>query len=281
MRSLLSVTVDHLNRFAVLCRLCSFCHTRLRVALGLVAVLLFAGAAQTAELPDIIDKLRASVVGVGTVQPTRQPAAQFLATGFVVGQGRHVITNAHGLPELLDPQGKETLAIFIGRGKQIESRAATRIAIDPVHDLALLKMEGAALPPVMLGGSAREGQQIAFTGFPLGVVLGLFPVTHSGIISAIAPVAIPAAGAARLDSTTLQRLRQEPYDVLQLDATAYPGNSGSPLYEPRTGRVLGVVNKVFVQQSKEAALATPSGITYAIPIRYVRALLERAEAKGQ
>ena len=39
--------------------------------------------------------------------------------------------------------------------------------------------------------------------------------------------------------------------------------------------------QVFVQQSKEAALDKPSGITYAIPIRYVRELLERAEAKGQ
>lgn len=256
------------------------CHPWLRAWFGL-AVILLIGPVGAADLPDVVGKIKTSVVGIGTVQPTRQPAAQFLATGFVVGQGRHVITNAHGLPDLLDPQGKETLAIFIGRGKQIEPRAATRIAVDPVHDLALLKVEGAPLPPVSLGGTVREGQEVAFTGFPLGVVLGLFPVTHTGIISAIAPVAIPAAGAARLDSTTLQRLRQEPYDVLQLDATAYPGNSGSPLYEPRTGRVIGVVNKVFVQQSKEAALDKPSGITYAIPIRYVRELLERSEAKSQ
>lgn len=279
MRSLPLAIFNRLSRLAVLRRWFGSCHARLRAVLGLAAVIL-AGPVQAADLPDVISKLKASVVGVGTVQPTRQPAAQFLATGFVVGQGRHVVTNAHGLPDLLDPQGKETLAVFISRGQQIESRTATRVAIDPVHDLALLKVEGTPLPPVMLGGPAREGQDIAFTGFPLGVVLGLFPVTHTGIVSAIAPVAIPAAGAARLDNATLQRLRQEPYDVLQLDATAYPGNSGSPLYEPRTGRVLGVVNKVFVQQSKEAALEKPSGITYAIPIRYVRELLERAEAKG-
>lgn len=280
MRSLPLAIFNRLRRLAVLRRWFGSCYARLRAVLGLVAVLL-AGTVQAADLPDVISKLKASVVGIGTVQPTRQPAAQFLATGFVVGQGRHVVTNAHGLPDLLDAQGKETLAVFISRGKQIESRAATRVALDPVHDLGLLKVEGAPLPPVILGGPAREGQDIAFTGFPLGVVLGLFPVTHTGIVSAIVPVAIPAAGAARLDNATLQRLRQEPYDVLQLDATAYPGNSGSPLYEPRTGRVLGVVNKVFVQQSKEAALDKPSGITYAIPIRYVRELLERAEAKGQ
>ena len=85
---------------------------------------------------------------------------------------------------------------------------------------------------------------------------------------------MPAAG--QLDATTLRRLKNEPYEVLQLDATAYPGNSGSPLYEPDTGRVIGVINKVFVQESKETILEKPSGITYAIPVRYVQALLERA-----
>lgn len=195
----------------------------------------------------------------------------------------HVITNAHGLPDLLDPQGKETLAVFIGRDKQIESRSAIKVAIDPVHDLALLKFEGAPLPPLRLGESKplREGDEVALTGFPLGVVLGLFPVTHTGIVAAISPIAIPAAEAAQLDGPTLKRLRQEPYKVLQLDATAYPGNSGSPLYEPGTGRVVGVVNKVFVQQSKEAALDKPSGITYAIPIRHAQELLKRAGVQAK
>ncbi|MBL8259916.1 MAG: trypsin-like peptidase domain-containing protein [Candidatus Competibacteraceae bacterium] len=244
--------------------------------------LLIAAPARSTDLADAVAKIKSSIVAVGTVQPARQPSAQFLATGFVVGQGSHAITNAHGLPDLLDPQTKETLAIFIGRGKQIESRPATKLAIDPIHDLALLKFEGTPLPPVRLGESKalREGQEVAFTGFPLGVVLGLFPVTHTGIISAISPIAIPAAEAGLLDGSTLKRLRQEPYDVFQLDATAYPGNSGSPLYEPRTGRVVGVINKVFVQESKEAALEKPSGITYAIPIRHAQALLKRAGVPG-
>jgi len=259
-----------------------------------MVTMLVAAPARSAELAETVAKIKSSIVAVGTVQPARQPSAQFLATGFVVGQGAHVITNAHGLPDLLDPQTKETLAIFIGRGKQIESRPATKLAIDPIHDLAidpihdlaLLKFEGAPLPPLRLGQSkpSREGQEVAFTGFPLGVVLGLFPVTHTGIISAISPIAIPAAEAGAipaaeaglLDGYTLKRLRQEPYDVFQLDATAYPGNSGSPLYEPGTGRVVGVINKVFVQQSKEAALEKPSGITYAIPIQHAQTLLKRA-----
>lgn len=255
--------------------------------LGLAAVLLCAALpislTRSADLADTVKKVKASIVAVGTVRPARQPAAEFLATGFAVGQGRHVVTNAHALPDMLDPQSKETLAIFIGGGKQVESRKATKVAIDPMYDLALLRFEGSPLPALSLGESRplREGQDVAFTGFPLGVVLGLFPVTHKGIISAISPVAIPASSSAQLDGTTVNRLRSEPFEVLQLDAIAYPGNSGSPLYEPHTGRVVGVVNKVFVQESKEAALERPSGITYAIPIYRAQALLDRAGVPGK
>ena len=56
-------------------------------------------------------------------------------------------------------------------------------------------------------------------------------------------------------------------EIFQLDATAYPGNSGSLLYDPETGEVVGVINKVFVKESKEAFLEKPNGITYATPVR--------------
>ena len=62
--------------------------------------------------------------------------------------------------------------------------------------------------------------------------------------------------------------------MFQLDATAYPGNSGSPLYDPATGEVIGIVNMVFVKGTKESALTQPSGITYAIPSRYLIELLK-------
>jgi len=231
-------------------------------------------------LADTVEKIKPGIVAVGTVQPARRPPAKFEATGFVVGHGRYIITNAHALPAFLDPQNKETLAVFIGQGTRVESHPAKKIALDTEHDLALLEIEGTPLPALRLGESRRprEGQAIAFTGFPIGVVLGLFPVTHQGIISAISPVAIPVPAAGNLDATTIRRLKNQPFEVLQLDATAYPGNSGSPLYEPDTGRVIGVINKVFVKESKESILEKPSGITYAIPVRYVQALLNRVKS---
>lgn len=245
--------------------------------------LFMATTTAAADLADTVAKIKPSIVAVGVLEPAGRPPARFHATGFVVGQGLHVVTNAHALPDYLNPQNRETLSIFIGRNSKLESRPAQRVALDPIHDLALLSFEGPPLPALTLGPSRhpREGQEIAFTGFPLGVVLGLFPVTHSGIIAAISPIAIPVPAAGQLDAITLKRLQNEPYDVLQLNATAYPGNSGSPLYEPQTGRVIGVINKVFVQESKETLLEKPSGITYAIPVEHVQALLRQVNPTAQ
>jgi S1-C subfamily serine protease len=72
------------------------------------------------------------------------------------------------------------------------------------------------------------------------------------------------------------RRLEENYSVFQLDATAYPGNSGSPLYDAETGDVIGIVSSVFVKETKEKLLRDPSGISYAIPIRHAKALLAKA-----
>ena len=237
--------------------------------------------ANAAGLADTIAKIRDGIVAIGTYQATRRPPNEFHGTGFAVGDGEHIITNAHVLPVTLKTDQKERLAVFIGDGLNAEARSATIIDMDIEHDLALLKIDGKPLPPLQIGDSqgVREGEAIAFTGFPIGMVLGLYPVTHQGIVSAVTPIAIPAVSSGRLDAATIKRLRK-PYKVFQLDATAYPGNSGSPVYEPATGRVIGVINKVFVKETKENLLTQPSGITYAIPSRYIGELLNRKGLGG-
>ena len=252
--------------------------TPIRSLAALYAILfgLFSAPGRAGELPDTIRKVKPSIVGVGTVQQTRNPPVRLLATGFVVADGRHVVTNAHAIPDNLDAEGREFLAVLVPAGKG-SARRAQVVQRDRTHDLAVLRFSGKPLPALKFADSndVREGQLFAFTGFPIGMVLGLKPVTHRGIISAITPIAIPQMSMRQLDSNMTRRLK-DPYDIYQLDATAYPGNSGSPLYDPANGRVVGVINKVFVKESKESVLEKPSGITYAIPARYVEALLKKA-----
>ena len=56
------------------------------------------------------------------------------------------------------------------------------------------------------------------------------------MISAITPIAIPQARSAELDPKMIRRLTSGTFPVFQLDATAYPGNSGSPGLRPRDRR---------------------------------------------
>jgi S1-C subfamily serine protease len=69
------------------------------------------------------------------------------------------------------------------------------------------------------------------------------------------------------------------FNIFQLDATAYPGNSGSPVFNPESGEVIGVINMVFIKSTREAALSNPSGITYAIPVNFLTELLRQSELR--
>jgi S1-C subfamily serine protease len=252
------------------------------------ALVLFLALLLTAAKPvwggaiETIERVKGSVVAVGTFERTRSPQFQFLGTGFAVEDGSLIVTNAHVLPRLLDPAQRETLAILIplpdkDDPNQAQVREAKQVASDADSDLALLRISGPALPPLKLGSSAdvKEGQEVFFTGYPIGAVLGPHPATHRAIIASVTPIAIPSSRAGELSPQTIRRLSAGQFPVFQLDATAYPGNSGSPLYDAATGEVIGIVNKVFVQGTKEAVLAQPSGITYAVPASHLRTLLQR------
>lgn len=235
-----------------------------------------------AQASPTIARVKLSVVAVGTYQATRVPQFRFHGTGFVVGDGTLLATNAHVLPPVLEPGADPEVLVAMlptAEPSRPERRRLSRLASDPQHDLAVARLDGAPLPPLKLrdSSSVREGDQLLFTGFPIGAVLGLFPATHGAMVAAIAPVAIPAASGQRLDATVIRRLRDEAFPVLQLDATAYPGNSGSPLYDPASGEVVGILNMVFVKSTKESALTQPSGISYAIPSRFLSDLLARVK----
>lgn len=228
------------------------------------------------DLPNTIGWVKQSVVGVGTVQPTRSPSARLLGTGFVVADGSYVLTNAHVIPEQLNNNRNESLAIFVRQGGEVQERTVTVVARDIDHDVVLLKQDGPLLPALTLGDSTqvREGQLYLFTGFPIGGVLGLHAATHRGMIASITPIAISMGSARQLKPKLIKRLA-DPYNIFQLDATAYPGNSGSPLYDPRSGEVIGIVNMVHVKESKESVLQKPSGISYAVPIEFANSLIKK------
>lgn len=233
-----------------------------------------AGPGSAGTLAETIKRVKPSVVGVGTYQAVRRPSQLLLGTGFVVADGHHVVTNFHVVDRRGSGVGKERLSIFVGAGNRVKAIPVEVVAKDPEHDVAILKFMSEAMPPLPMRGEAsvEEGQRVAFTGFPIGTVYGLHAVTHRGIVSAVTPVAIPQMSSRLLDPVMIQRLKQR-FEVYQLDATAYPGNSGSPVFDPETGEVLAIISSTFVKRTRENMLRDPSAITFAVPIEYARRLL--------
>ena len=241
---------------------------------------LFLATYTHAKFVNVVAKIKPSVVGIGIHTPTSRPQNILRGSGFVIGNGHYVVTNAHVLPTELDESLLQKMAVFIGSGRNAEVRQAEIIATSPLYDLAILKLNGTPLPAMTLANEKfrGDGTYIAFTGFPIGSVLGLYPVTHRGIISSTTPTVVPAQTADQISIQMLKRMRN-PYMVYQLDATAYPGNSGSAMYDMKTGEVLGIINKVFVQETKEGVISNPSGITYAIPVKYLHQIIRENKIK--
>ena len=230
-----------------------------------------------ADYVRLIERSKPSVLLVGTYAETDNPRFGFSGTGFVVGDGNLAVTNAHVLPPPSRADGVERKVVVqvpAGRGKW-SMRSCSVVTLDRPHDLALLRFDGPAAPALQLAPpeQVREGLEVALIGFPIGNALGFAPVTHRAMISSIVPIAQPQGGAQGLNESAIRRLREGPFEVLQLDGTAYPGNSGGPVFDAETGLVVGVINMVLVKGSKESALSHPSGISYAIPSQVLARLL--------
>lgn len=241
---------------------------------AIAAVIGGAGFAARADVPEVIAAARPSVLPIGRLDPLSNPRFGFRGTAFVVGDGRHVVTNQHVVGDAGDVGAQWVLQQPLPDGGQAWRRLEL-VTRDRAHDLVLLRMEGDPLPALALAPEdrLREGLSVLVIGFPIGGVLGFQPVTHRGMVSSLAPIALPAANARQLGDRTIAALRRGSFDIAQLDATAYPGNSGGPVLDAATGEVVAVINMVLVRGSREAALSAPSGISYAIPARWVRTLI--------
>ncbi len=247
------------------------------LALGVV----FSSKNIAADLPTLMRTAKPAVFAVGTFQPLRNPAFRTSASGFIVGDGTLYVTNAHAIPASFDSAAKETIAIARAKGaggQDFEVFPAEVVRMDRADDLALLRIKtDAPLPALKLapiGSRVEEGGEVAMIGFPIGSALGLIPTMHRGIVAAHAPLSVPKVTSGQIDARTIRRMRGEGETFFyQLDAIAYPGNSGSPLFSTTTGEVVGIINATYAKSTREA-ISLPSGISYAVPVAALHRLLD-------
>lgn len=231
-----------------------------------------------AGLADTVARIKPAVVLVGTYREADSPRFQLRGTGFLAGRSQQVVTCSHVLPLVDGAVRDNDLVVQILRPGGEWSQARVRLhALDARSDLALLSIDGNGGQPLALGDSSqvREGDDLAFMGFPIGNMLGYSHVVHRAMVSSITTALLPSPDAERLKEPTIRALRQGNFSIFQLDAVAYPGNSGGPLFRPDTGEVVGVMNMVFIKGTRESALSQPSGIAYAVPSARLRELMDR------
>jgi S1-C subfamily serine protease len=180
--------------------------------------------------------------------PGRGQIPQGTGSGFILTSDGHIVTNAHVV------EGADIVTVSLRDGREYEGEV---VGIDPVTDLAAIKIEASDLPVVELGNSENliPGQWAIAIGNPLGLD---YTVTV-GIISAIgrssSQVGIPD-----------RRVR-----FIQTDAAINPGNSGGPLLNDQ-GEVIGI---------NTAIRADAQGLGFAIPIETAKRVMEQLFATGQ
>ena len=153
-------------------------------------------------------------------------------SGFIVSKDGYVITNAHNVSSIIDPnrRGQYKLFVTFSGGSMLDARI---IGYDAQTDIALLKIDGEDFPYCALGNS--ENLSVGEFVIALGNPFNLFaestkePIASFGIISASnADFGVQSNGVV-LDN------------MIQTDAAVNPGNSGGPLVDAN-GDVLSLIH---------------------------------------
>lgn len=167
-------------------------------------------------------------------------------TGFLIDGGGLIVTNRHVAFER-----EAVLTVFLTDGRTFPARV---IDIDPVNDLALVKIDAKGLPSLAL--EADDKLRLGQTTVAIGNALGKYANTvTSGILSGVGR----DVEASNQVTGGLERLEE----LLQTDAAINNGNSGGPLLN-LDGRVIGV--NTAVEQDAQ-------GLGFAIPVSEVRKIV--------
>ena len=169
-------------------------------------------------------------------------------SGFIVSADGRLVTNAHVV------SGSDTVEVKLKDGRTFEGKV---VGIDPVTDVAAVKINASNLPSVQLGKSSTllPGQWAIAIGNPFG----LDNTVTAGIISA-------------LDRSSSQvGVPEKRVNFIQTDAAINPGNSGGPLLNDR-GEVIGI---------NTAIRADAQRLGFAIPIETARRVVEQLFSKGR
>jgi serine protease Do len=208
---------------------------------------------------DVVNKVSPSVVSITSVQSTmdffgRVRESKSAGTGFIVKEDGLIITNHHVVSDT-----KATYSVFTSDGKEYKAQIK---AIDPVYDIAFLKIDAKGLKAAELADSDKI--QVGEKVVAIGNALGQYQNTvTAGVVSAVGR-AIEAGDSSGSGTESLE-------NMIQTDAAINSGNSGGPLINI-DGQVIGI-NTAVDQQGQ--------GIGFAIPVNLAKSALSSVLANGK
>lgn len=220
-------------------------------------------------LQDSYEKVKPAVVAIAIVEEDGSKVKfRIFGSGFCVDPNglvvtaRHVVTGYYewlraplpkshpvAMTHITQPSFR---AVFFQRGSEGYIARWTPVmkfllpfeGDEPEYDVAILRIlkdPKLAYPYLQLDDllTVREGREVAISGYPLrtDLVDSRLPDVSKGIIS-------------RVDQKIGEDKRWETTRLV-LDITANPGNSGGPVFETNSGRVLGLVSEEKLQEPLE------------------------------
>lgn len=222
-------------------------------------------SAQALAFPDfaeLVERVAPAVVNIRTNEsgadaprsPFRRPAPgpspgdeppRGEGSGFIISADGYVMTNAHVL------EGAQEVLVTLVDRREFK---ATVVGADERSDIAVLKIDGKALPVARIGdvGRLRVGEWVLAIGSPFG----LESTVTAGIVSA------------------KQRETGSDIALLQTDVAVNPGNSGGPLINTR-GEVVGINSQIL------SPVGSYIGISFAIPIDEAMRIAQQLRQSGR
>jgi len=201
------------------------------------------------DIADVVAKVKPSVAAINviTYDILNRPQ-EGAGSGWIIDEDGIIVTNHHVV------EGADSITITLANGETFPAEA---VCIDPLTDLAVVKINAQNLPAANIGDSSelRVGDWVVAIGNSLGLGIS----ATKGIVSCLG-VSLPVSSGQTL------------YDLIQTDAAINPGNSGGPLVNMR-GEVIGIT-------SVKIAMVGVEGMGWAISSKVAMSIIEELVKNG-
>jgi S1-C subfamily serine protease len=208
---------------------------------------------------ELFEKTRVSVVYITTQERVLDPWTRNIfniprgtGSGFVWDESGHIVTNNHVVA------GASGAKVRLSDGRDA---GASLVGISPAHDLAVLRIDVANLPPALPVGTSAD-LRVGQTTLAIGNPFGLDWTLTTGVVSSLDRSLPSEDGRTLIDH------------LIQTDAAINPGNSGGPLLDS-AGRLIGVNTMIFSPSGASA------GVGFAVPVDTVNRVVPQLIGTGR